>query len=233
VLPPPRRAPVARDEVRGGRGHRRSVRGEVDLARAAAHARGRRRRGLAVLGGAVRGDQRGDLQRPDALRRRCGRRVGDRRELPRRVSRARLPPGGAVHRPRLRAAALGADIRARLRGAVVAVAVAARSARACGARRSRDRGDGRPLRRRAWRSAACGRVPGADDVRLLVPAAAPDGRAAARRAARGLGTAAPAAGGDGARGADGRRVGVALRGRSLGRRLARGGPAGCAVRPTH
>ncbi len=71
---------------------------------------------------------------PDPLRRRRGGRDRHRRELPARLPRARLPAGRAVHRPRLRAAALGAGVRARVRRAVAALPHAPRAARA---RRSR------------------------------------------------------------------------------------------------
>ena len=55
----------------------------------------------------------------------------DRRELPRRVRRAHLPAGRALHRPRVRAAALGARVPARGRRRVDARAHApARSSRA-------------------------------------------------------------------------------------------------------
>ena len=78
--------------------------------------------------GALRGDQRGALRRPHSLRRRRRGRERHRRELTGRLPRARLPAGGPVHRPRVRAAALGARVRARLRRALVAVALASRAA---------------------------------------------------------------------------------------------------------
>ena len=143
---------VARHEVRAGGRRDRSLRRALALAGAAPHARGGRGRAVAVLGGALRGDQRGGLRRADAVRgRRRGRDLHG-RVLSGRVPGARLPARGAVPGSRLRAAALGAGVRAGLRGPVVAVALASRARRAGGAGGARDRAHCRPAPPRSERS---------------------------------------------------------------------------------
>jgi hypothetical protein len=213
-----RRPPLARDEVRAGGDRDRLRRRPRALARAAADPRDRLTRARGLQRRAVRRVKRSALQRPHPVRHR-----GDdhARLFPRRLRGADLPAGGALRRPGLRAVALGARVRARLRGGLVALALAPRAPRPGRARGARHRADGRPLRRRARRATARRRLPGADDVRLLVPRAPPTGRAAAGRAAGGVGVAARAPGRRAAGGLHSGRLDLALRRRALGRRGAR------------
>ena len=190
LLPAARHAAVAGDEVRA-RGRRdRLLRRAGDVAGAPPHARAAQRGARALQRRLLRHAERGALRRADAV---LGRRRGrdrDRRELPRRVPRARLPAGRADDRPRVRAAALGARVRARGRRRLDARAHAARGARArAAAARARGVG-GAPVRGRARRAAARRGVPRPHDVRLLVPAAAPARRAAAGGPAGRVGHAA-------------------------------------------
>ena len=233
MLPAAGRAAVARHQVRAGGRSDRRLRGSRGLARPPQDARGRRCRAVAVLCRPLRRRERGGLRWADAVRGGCAGRHRDRRLVPRRLPRALVPTGGAVHRPQLRAAALGSGVRAGIRRAVVAVALPSRAGSASRAGRARDRGDRRPLRRRARRPGARRRVLGAHHVRVLVPAAAPAGRAAARRATGGVGPAAYAAGRRGAGGAHPDFLRVALRRRALGRRLAGSRSPGCPIRPAH
>ena len=233
VLCAARRAAVARHQVRaGGRGDRRRG-GAGALAGAAPHARRGGGGALAVLRGVLRGLQRGALRWPYALCRGCDRRERHRRRLSGRLPGAHIQAGRALHRPRVRLAALGAGIPARVRGPLVAVALASRAAGRGAAGGSRDPARGRALRRRVGRAAAGGHVRGADDVRLLVPTAAPAGRSATGAAAGGHGATPPAAAGDRACPAHRGRLGLALRGRAVGRRLAGRQTARCAVRAAH
>ena len=149
------------------------------------------------------------------------------------VPGARVPAGGAADRPRLRPAALGARVRAGVRGRVVHLPLAARAARACGAAAARDGARGHDVRRGGGGPAAHGRLPRAHGVRPVVPAALPGGRAGADRAAGGA-RAAPRAASRHRAGAalgGGERVAVARRAR--GRRWPGGPAAGCAVRAAH
>ena len=195
VLRPARRAPLARHEVRGRRRGGGRVRGAGDLAGAAADARGRRRGGGAVLRGALtwRSTRRST--------------AGPRRTRPTTAGETATDaafPGGYLERAyRLVALFVDRDYGLLRWAPVFALAFAGlwwlwRSRRDRLARavpgRARDGAHRGPVRRGARRAAARGRVPRADDVRLLVPAAPPDGRAAARGAARGVGPAARAAG---------------------------------------
>jgi hypothetical protein len=221
---------VARHQVRPAWARDRRVRRPLAVARPQAHAGRGGGRAVAVQRGADDRRQRGALRRAHALLRRRCRRDRHRRLVPGRLSRACLPPGGALHRPRVRAAPLGPGVRARVRRDLVAVALDARPAGARRAGRARDRGGRGALRRRPRRPADRG-LPRPHDVRVLVPAAAPAGVAAARHPADGVGAAARAARRHRAVGAHARGVGLALRGRALGGRLVRDRAAGRPVRP--
>jgi hypothetical protein len=216
LLRPPRHAPLARHEVRPGRARDRLPRGAVALASAAAHARHRRRRALALQRGALRRAERGSLRGSHALRRR--RRRGDRhrRLVPRRIRRARVPRGRALHRPRVWAAPLGAGVPARVRRTVAALALPSQPPGAGGAGPARDRADRRRLRRRARRPARRRRLPRSHHVRVLVPAAAPARGTAGGDPAHRLGAAPRSPRRHRASGADRLRVRLALRRRALG-----------------
>ena len=176
--------PLARHQVRA-RGDRHRLRGRArPLARPQAHARHRLRRDLALQRRVLRGHQRGDLRRAHPLRRRPSRRQRHRRRLARRLRGPRLPARGALHRPQRRPAALGPGVPARLRRRLVALAHAPRSPVEGGGRRSPGRAHRRALRDGPGRPLARGLVPRAHDVRLLVPAAPPAGRAPAGDPAR-------------------------------------------------
>ena len=116
LLPAARHAAVARHEVRaGGRRDRRLRRADA-VAHAAPDARAAQLRARALQRHLLRHAERGALRRADAVLGRRRGRDGDRRELPRRLPRPRLPAGRALHRPRVRPAALGAGVPARGRG---------------------------------------------------------------------------------------------------------------------
>ena len=158
--------------VPGGRGDRR-VRGARALAGAAPDARRRRRGGVAVLRRALRGDQRGALRRPDAVRGRRGRR--ERPPTPTSRAATSSAPTGWWRCSSTATTACCAGRRCSCwpfaglwwlwRSHRERLARAVPEVREIEARRG-------PLRRGARRAAARRGVRRADDVRLLVPAAA-------------------------------------------------------------
>ena len=213
-----------------------AVRGAGALARAAADARDRRGRALAVLAWpSTWRSTRRSTAAPRPTRPRFRARRATDAGFPGRLPRARLPAGGALHRPRVRAAALGARVRARLRRACGGCGTRAASGwrrRVPG--RARHRAGGRALRggargpARWWPPSWRPRCSASGSRRATcwpaLPLAVPLVAMGLRHLPR-IGSALAALTVAG--------VGVALRGRALGRRLARDRPAGRAVRPAH
>ena len=102
--------------------------------------RARRRRGRPVLDRALRLDQRPPLRGPDPIRRAARGREPDRRPRARRPPRALAAAGVAVGRAPRGTAAVGARVRAGLRGPWAARALAPRAPRAGARRAGRRRG---------------------------------------------------------------------------------------------